>query len=174
LCLPIDLILGDCRVLPDRLSTDAFVVDQLERMQIDFQCVREFMQRQASTRAFRYDLRVKETSFQPGDLVWYFYPRRRTGLKDKWNKNYTGPYQVLDKLSPVLYRIRKSSKSPPLIVYVDKLKLVEGDFFPMENDVRAPVGFEPEDVLDDTSLLGQEIVRPKRMTQKPVRFRCDV
>jgi transposase InsO family protein len=172
LCLPIDLVLGDCRVLPDCLSVDAFIVEQLSKIQTDFAYAREFMQRQATVRACRYDLRVRETSFRPGDFVWYFYPRRRSGLKDKWSKTYIGPYQVLDKLSPVLYRIRKTPKSQPLIVYVDKLKKVEGELPSDKDALDVTLDPNPEDILEDAQSSEMLPERPKRMSRKPARF-CD-
>jgi hypothetical protein len=154
--------------LPDCLSVDAFVVEQLSKIQTDFAYAREFMQRQATVRACRYDLRVRETSFRPGDFVWYFYPRRRSGLKDKWSKTYIGPYQVLDKLSPVLYRIRKTPKSQPLIVYVDKLKKVEGEL--PTDALDATLDPDPEDILEDAQSSEMLPERPKRVSRKPARF----
>jgi len=171
--MPVDIILDDCLVMQDLSSTDDYVATQLLRMQTDFTAAREFMQRQATTRANRYDLRVKPTVFAPGDHVYYFYPRRRSGIKDKWSRWYTGPYQVIEQLSPVLYKIQKNPRSQPKIVYVDKLKRVVGEVVP-ERPVQVPSGFEPADPpidlesVDSSFQLGN---RPKRRIVKPVRFR---
>ena len=174
LCMPVDIILGDSLISPELLSPDDYVAVQLNRMQTDFTVAREFMQRQATTRANRYDLKVKPRVFAPGDLVYYFYPRRRSGLKDKWSRWYTGPYQVMEQLSSVLYKIQKNPRSQPKIVYVDKLKKVVGGEENFERSLPAPSGFEPADLpfdlesVDSSFQLGN---RPKRRIVKPVRFR---
>ena len=195
LCLPIDLVLGDVSVANLLSTTDDFVAMQIENMQNNFETARKFMQRQATNRAFRYDLRVKPASFPVGSMVWYFYPRRRPGLKDKWAKLYTGPYEVVEQVNSVLYKIRKSARSRPMMVYVDKLKLVEG-MVPQDQEERPP----PEDFEPGLDLFSEEPRsevgegegdgpstpvteshephretfsdgRPKRLVRKPLRYR---
>lgn len=65
---------------------------------------------------------VKEVSYQIGDRVWLWKRRRRTGRKLKWVRCYTGPYVVLERLGPMNYHIRRSNRTDPIVVHVDKLK----------------------------------------------------
>src|ERR1043165_9447712 len=58
-CLPLDLVLGYVTVSPELLSPNDFVTQQLQRVQSDFCLARQVMQRQATSAAFRYNLRVK-------------------------------------------------------------------------------------------------------------------
>ncbi|PGH38099.1 MAG: hypothetical protein CRN43_17290, partial [Candidatus Nephrothrix sp. EaCA] len=88
---------------------------------------RDCMRRRAEIRAYKYDLRVKPKEFPVNSFVWYFYPRKRAGLKEKWLKFYTGPYKVEQRVGPVLYQIRKSPRAKAQLVYVDKLKPYVGD-----------------------------------------------
>lgn len=174
LCMPIDLVLGDCLVLPDRLCSDEYVLKPVQRIQDDFSVARTFMQRLATIRADRYDLRVRPVSFEPGDLVWYFYPRKRSGLKEKWTRFYTGPYRVLERLSSVLYRIRRSPRSQPQVVYVDKLKRFEGED-PVSQEVNEEsevlgLEFLENPDLDVSEQVSSPISRPKRKIVKPVRY----
>ena len=177
------------------LTTDDFVASQIEKMHNNFDVARKFMQRQATTRAFRYDLRVKPASFPVGSLVWYFYPRKRPGLKDKWAKFYTGPYEVLEQVNSVLYKIRKSARSRPMLVYVDKLKLCEGEM-PRDSEERPPPEEfeplpdwdceEPRNEVDELEGNGPSTPvaesdtahretfsdkRPQRLIRKPLRYR---
>jgi hypothetical protein len=195
LCLPLDLVLGDISVANLLSTTDDFVASQMIKMQDNFGVARKFMQRQATSRAFRYDLRVKPTSFPIGSRVWYFYPRRRTGLKDKWAKFYTGPYEVVEQVNSVLYKIRKSARSQPMLVYIDKLKLCEGEM-PRDSEERPPPEEfeplpdwdceEPRNELDELGDNGPSTPiadfgtahretfsdgRPKRLVRKPLRYR---
>ena len=91
-------------------------------------------------------------------------------MKDKWSKTYIGPYQVLDKLSPVLYRIRKTPKSQPLIVYVDKLKKVEGELPSDKDALDVTLDPDPEDILEDAQSSELLPDRPRRTSRKPARF----
>jgi len=172
LCLPIDLVLGDFQTMSEHDNVNEFVLSQSVRMQADFRIAREFLQRQATVRALKYNLRVKEAAFLPGQLVWYFYPRKRAGLKEKWTKLYTGPYRVEAQLSPVLYRIRKSPKSQAKLVYVDKLKLVEGDPRTFGEETAAPASYAPatEEIEGDEDVPTVRS-RPSRCIKKPARFR---
>lgn len=171
--LPIDLVLGDSQMAPNLYTHDDFVSEQLTRMQNDFCLARQFMRRQVTLRAARYDMRVRNADFKPGDMVWYFYPRKRPGIKDKWAKWYTGPFKVLEKLGPVLYRIQKTPRSQPQVVYVDKLKRVisspdntpwepAGTSSLPEEGITLPLPAEPE--------THSESGRPRRNIVRPSRF----
>ena len=58
--------------------------------------------------------------------MYYYYPRRHKGKSVKWEKQYAGPFLVVDKLGPVNYVIQRSATADKLIVHVNKLELVTG------------------------------------------------
>ena len=121
--LPIDLVLSNCVNLnPTVKNAHEFVADQEDKIKIAYETVRKFTKRLATTRAARYDLRVRPIRFKPGDWAWYYVPRRRAKLKEKWSKYFTGPYRILEQVGPVLFRIQKSKRSQPRMAYIDKLK----------------------------------------------------
>ena len=70
-------------------------------------------------------MKLNPHTFRPGDWVWYFYPRRRTGRSPKWERLYTGPFLVIDQVGPVNFIIQKAQRADPLVVHVDKLKFCE-------------------------------------------------
>jgi transposase InsO family protein len=162
--LPIDLVVGDSLVAPKLQTADDFVETQMERIQEDFSQARQLLQKKASVRAFRYDLRVKEVVFLPNDRVWYFYPRKRVGIKDKWASWYTGPFVVEKCVTPVLYKIRKTPKSQALYVHVDKLKRCEGD---VPRQCR-----ERSEDREQGSVVDVEPRRSQRTFRRPARFSC--
>ncbi|GFS63502.1 transposon Ty3-I Gag-Pol polyprotein [Trichonephila clavipes] len=45
-------------------------------------------------------------SYAPGDLVWVYTPVRKVGLSEKLLRRYFGPYQVLSRLSAVIYEVQ--------------------------------------------------------------------
>jgi hypothetical protein len=173
---PIDLVLSDSLVAdPVGQDVDTFVQRTLGRMQETYLLARSHLQRNADFRSARYNLRVKPATFPVGQWVWYHCPRRSVGLKDKWTKYYDGPYKVLDQVGPVLYRIQKSARAHPKIVYVDKLKLFDGDTPKDWDSSTAPVEIADEEPLGLEALEVEDreipVSRPTRPRILPARFR---
>ena len=177
--LPIDLVYGAPEAGPLYESSDDFVARRQELFRECHRIVRDKLQRSAERQKRRYDLRVKERQFNLGDMVYYFYPRRRAGLSPKWQRFYEGPYDVVERLGPVTYRIRKSPRSNPLVVYVDKLKacgLAGGDSVasgatqptdPVSASHRGGRDLTPPGAPEDTVASG----RARREIRLPLRYR---
>ena len=119
---PIDLLLPP---QIEDLSVDDFVARTQKEMHYAYNLAREQLATQMSRRKTYYEMNLKPRQFQPGDWVWYFYPRRRQGRSQKWERMYVGPFLIIDQCSPVTFQIQKSEKADPQIVHVDKLKLAE-------------------------------------------------
>jgi hypothetical protein len=101
---PLDLIMGQP---PNASYTSAspneYVEQKLQDMRESYRVVR-FRLRLAANRQKRYyNMRVKETKFNPVDKVWLWNPRRIQGRKLKWQRCYTGPFTVLKQTGPVNY-----------------------------------------------------------------------
>ena len=121
---PIDLML---QPPPEQFTTEDFV-DLTERnMRYAYNLVRTQLQTQAARRKRYYDMKLHRNVFQKHDWVWYFHPRRRTGKSIKWQRLYTGPYLVIDKVGPVNFIIQRSARADPMVVHIDKLKHYEGE-----------------------------------------------
>lgn len=59
-----------------------------------------------------YDKRAADPDFVEGQKVWVFTPKTYKGLSKKLLHNYHGPYRVVEKLSPVHYKLRTCSNKP--------------------------------------------------------------
>ena len=120
---PIDLVLGSKNDFKKTFtSSHEFVEDKLSTVQAAYQSVRKQLRLSAERQKRRYDLRVRPAVFLVGDLVWLWSQRRKMKRKLKWQRCYTGPFTIVERLGPVNYRIRRSSKSKCLVVHMDKLK----------------------------------------------------
>ena len=53
-----------------------------------------------------YNQRAKEPVFEVVQRVWVYTPRARKGLFKKLMHNWLGPYRVVEKLSPVNFKLR--------------------------------------------------------------------
>lgn len=90
-----------------------------------------------------YDRTAKEPNFPEGSKVWVYIPKSKKGLSKKLLHNYHGPYRVVDKLSPVHYRLRTCSNKPvSTTVHANRMKLF---IDPNDRPIEPPV--EPLDDL---------------------------
>jgi len=126
---PLDLVLG--AVIEDdeerQQSYDEFVAHQQDIYREAYRLAREHLNASAERRKNEYDIKVKELTFNVGDWVWYFYPRRYVQRSPKWSKNYDGPFLVTKVIPPSDYVIQRSQRSLPQVVYGNKLKLCYGE-----------------------------------------------
>ena len=121
---PLDLVLGPVIGDEEReLSYDEFVSQQQEVYREAYRVAREHLNNSAERRKNEYDIKVKEVTFNVGDWVWYFYPRRYIQRSPKWSKNYDGPFLVTNVIPPSDYVVQRSRRSSPQVVHGNKLKL---------------------------------------------------
>ena len=120
---PVDLVLGAVTGEEEHYeSLDDYVCEMQRRLRDSYALAREHLDVAAERRKNEYDVKVKDTQFDVGQAVWYFYPRRYTKRSPKWCSNYDGPFRVVKVIPPCDYVIQKSRKSKPQVVHGDKLK----------------------------------------------------
>ena len=168
---PMDLVFGspvDERVVD---SEHDYVHRMQEKMAASYSLVRENMRCAAERRKVKYDAFVRDgVKFQPDQLVYYYYPRKFQGKSFKFQKVYTGPWKIVERMGPVNYKIWKTSPKIPgpqfQVVHVDKLKLIH-----TEPGLDEPV--VPNEVDPPVQSPEIEGVRPRRVIKKPSRFTHD-
>ena len=190
---PLDIVLGS---IPGEESSynsyDEYVCQLQEKLRRTHALAREHLNGAAIRRKDDYDIKVKGKTFKKGDWVWYFYPRKYVGRSPKWDKNYDGPFLVVDVIAPSDYVIQKSKKAKVQVVHCDKLKPCHGqtpiswltDDQHDELSTSAPVQtaerkiqrqkkaayFSDEEDLEN--VLARERLRSPASRRKPRRF-CD-
>ena len=96
-----------------------------------------------------YDQHASEPDFVEGHKVWVFTPKTYKGLSRKLLHNYHGSYRVVEKLSPVHYRLRSCTNKPvSSIVHANCMK-----HFVDPND--CPIAL-PSDKIFDEPFLSEE------------------
>jgi hypothetical protein len=96
-------------------------------MEEAYQLARETLTTSSARNKIRYDVRSRPRNIDIGDWIWYYSPRRYAGLSAKLQRNYSGPFLVVRKLSPVLWVIQKSPRVKEILAHVDKLKPCYGE-----------------------------------------------
>ena len=69
-----------------------------------------------------YDKKCHGVDFKVGDRVWLYVPAVKTGKTKKLSSLWWGPYTVLDRTSPVNYKIQLIGGTACLIVHRNRLK----------------------------------------------------
>lgn len=130
------------------------------------------------------DTSAAEPNFIEGQNVWLFTPKTKKGLSKKLLHNYHKPYRIVEKLSPVHYRLHTSGNNPvSSIVHANRMKHF---FDPNEHPIEPPIDdptdepYLAEDDLPENSFeksllhvsepaSGEEIV-PRFPNESPVTY----
>ena len=118
-----------------------------------------------------YDQKIHGKPFQIGDQVWLHSPAIRRGQSKKLRHPWTGPWQVVKRLSDAVYRIRSlKDRRKRTVVHFDRLKSCSPEMrlntnrqnppvtTPAPQPMPQPQELEPRivsDDEDDQSLLSQ-------------------
>ena len=114
--MPLDLVMGlPLQEAAGDTTVNDLVVDQREKAEAAYRTAREHLGVAAERRKKDYDARVNPNEFQLGSMVWYFYPRKYSRKSPKWQRCYTGPYEVVRVIPPVNYVLRRTPKSIPFV-----------------------------------------------------------
>ena len=103
--LPIDV-----KYLPsvaDDLSTSVFDYRKrfVEKVELAQNLAGENLRAQQKVKDY-YDQKTKKPVFETGQRVWVYTPRTRKELSKKLMHNWLGPFRIVEKLSPVHFKLR--------------------------------------------------------------------
>ena len=72
----------------------------------------------------RYDQNIYPRDFEPGELVWIYFPDVMVGGSRKFFHNWSGPYILLEKTSPTNFRVAHAHNNEQLKnqVHVNRMK----------------------------------------------------
>jgi hypothetical protein len=68
-----------------------------------------------------YDQGVRDIELRKGDLVYLYNPIAKRGRDKKFEYKYQGPYGILDKISPLIYKLQ-IDEGKFIIVHINRLK----------------------------------------------------
>jgi hypothetical protein len=104
-----------------------------------------------------YYLKVKQNSYEKGDLVYLIDTSSKVGQPNKLRPVYSGPYVITEVLSPILYRLLGRRRS--FVVHHDRLRSCQDITIPMwvqrkRHEILSPGSIIETDIttppLDDT------------------------
>lgn len=119
--LPVDLLR---RNPPETIRADS-VEGYLEGIRKKLEEIHESARKRMDIKSSRtktwYDQKARQIHFEVGQKVWFYNSRRTKGRTPKLQNSWEGLYQVVKKLSDVVYYIRKSNKCKNKIVHINRL-----------------------------------------------------
>jgi hypothetical protein len=109
-----------------------------------------------------YDKNAREIQLKKGDLVYLYNPVAKRGLAKKFEYKYQGPYTILEKISPLIYRLQME-EGKSIVVHMNRLKRAhEGSRVNEEasgreaGDQKSPRQSAPQPEILDNNLQEEE------------------
>ena len=124
-CTPLDLTMQ----VPSATygATQLDYVEQLQaRLKNAYEQVNARMKTDTQRMKTRYDAKVRSVKLEPGMLVLYYCPQRRRGTYQRWRR-LCRIGRIEKRFNDVLYSIKLSPRSAPILVHIDRLRRYEGE-----------------------------------------------
>jgi len=119
--LPLDLLRGSPPEREEEDSSEGYVQRLKNRLNNVHSEAKRHLNLQSLRSKIRYDQRARKINFNIGQKVWFYNPRRVRGKSPKLQRNWEGPYEIVRKLSDVVFGIRKSNRHRCKVVHSDRL-----------------------------------------------------
>ena len=126
--LPVDVMLG-------RFGTgergDGTILQYIKEvkttLKMAYDVIRENLDVAQKKRKERRDKHCAEVNFKVGDRVWLFNPAVKVGETRKLTSQWRGPYTVIDRVSPVNYKIQLIGTTKTQTVHHNRMKMCHGN-----------------------------------------------
>ena len=143
---------------------------------------RENLQRAQQKMKDYYDQKAKMPTFEVGQRVWVYTPKTKKGLSKKLLHNWFGPYRIVEKSSPVHFRLHTdTNKKVTFAVHANRMKpFVDPESRPIDpqlfDNVSEPYldetdipsdSFEDEQVQNDNQSVKESSSQPAASQQVP-------
>ena len=144
-------------------------------LSLSFDFVRKHLKIAHERQKTYYDKKVHGEPYTVGDLVWKAIKRIQRGRTWSLSPHFDGPYEVLEVLSDVNYRIQKVGGRKSMVEHFDHLKPYHGDpssTWTEENLNEREVPVETgESSNTEAESIPEEVTEPILPTGRPVRRR---
>jgi len=102
-------------------NADEYALQSFERLQKATAFVREFTGRNIAWMKKLYDSSVKMQSYEIGEKVLVYNPKKHRGRFAKWEVRWTGHFVIENKLNSANYVIKKG-RGKPVVIHIDRLR----------------------------------------------------
>ena len=146
--VPIDVMFGSSPVIETSPSTYAIKLKQ--SLTAAYEHVRDKMNVSFERQKQHYDKKVHGKPYNVNDYVWLYSPTVPLGQSKKLHHPWSGPFQIVKRLSDATYRIAAttSTKCQRQIVHFDRLKpCPPGTRLPQAQPTAEPISVQPSSAI---------------------------
>ncbi|CAG2231997.1 unnamed protein product [Mytilus edulis] len=93
-----------------------------EHMEEAHQIVQRHVSGQMLRQKKNHDKNVSWAKFEPGNMVYVYFPLRTPGLSPKFTNQWRGPYKVIKINSSVTYTVNCGRKGAGQVIHVDRMR----------------------------------------------------
>ena len=108
-------------------SHGQYAAEVSERAEVAYELAREFLNTSAELAKRMYDKKLRPQSFNQGDKVFIYSPRKFKNKNPKWQRKYAAECKVVSKLNDASYIVYDVQSKHNRIVHVDKMRLLSRD-----------------------------------------------
>ena len=166
------------------VPANMWVWELRERIEEAHALVRKYSEGSILQQKTYHDKRASWERFEANDIVYVFFLQKKKGCTPKFTSFWRGPFNILGKLSEVLYEVDCGRNNEPQIIHCDRLKRKVKQKLGGESERDTdPVEIDREEVVEDIRPEeGSEIVnvedlaqgsgtsRPRRKIRSPERY----
>ena len=123
--LPVDLMMPSPPEQEPETTTH-YVMALRERLREAHVQARSQLNMTSQSMKLHKDVRANTELLVAGDRVWFYNPKRKKGLSPKLMSPWEGPYEVVQRMSSVTYRIQRKKGSALKVVHYNRLWKIRG------------------------------------------------
>ena len=117
-----------------------------DRMEKAHAVVRDYSEQSIKRQKHYHDMKMSFERFKVGDKVYVFFPQKKVGCSSKLTSFWRGPFDVMAKLSEVLYRVNCGGNGKDQVIHCDRMKVCKKQLLRGEVDgdggTQSPEGHE--------------------------------
>ena len=91
-----------------------------ERMEKAHAVVRDYSEQSIKRQKQYHDMKMSFEKFKVGDIVYVLFPQKKVGCSSKLTSFWRGPFDVVAKLSKVLYRVNCGRNGKDQVIHCDR------------------------------------------------------
>lgn len=118
---PVDIMYEPPRNVK-KAPSHKWVWELQERLEIAHNTVRNNIGQAMVRQKHYHDRKLKWKTFQNGEEVYVFFPRRRPGTSPKFTSFWQGPYKIIRKMSDLTYMVNCGPRGGEQVIHVDRMR----------------------------------------------------
>jgi transposase InsO family protein len=146
-----------------RIPQNTWVWELQEKLEKAHSAVREMSKDSIQRQKWYHDRKLNWQSFESGDQVYVYFPKRRIGTSPKFSSYWHGPFTIIEKCSSVTYKVNCGPRGTHQVIHTDRIRPLT-----QQRLICEPVVCPPANEGSDSEVMGDiESLTDKRHNKRP-------